>query len=520
MAKRIIDNFVGGSRQSDKSLLSLSYTLNMYLEMQGTDSPSAAVLRGIRGHETYKAIDGTPRGSFVASRGFDGNPRLFTVFGEKLYCVDLVNGDKVLTFVGNVMNGTSRITMCETIGEAGNSPYLVIADGVAVHAVPTDCDPAIISDKYINIKLPVDATGEFIKPSHVTFEFGYLTINDRGSDNFYVSYQYPFESSSEKKFDVFTFEPLEDVEIPEGRFIAADWCSDIITAMCSTNSRLYTFGPRSIQYFNATNDASFPFNSPDTSSLNIGIQAPDSLATIGQDVFFLGASTIGQNGIYRISGGTPTRISNSEIERMVAGFKNKSDAIGFCWSENSHVFYALTFTEDNCTIVYDALTDTWHNRCTINYMVNERKSWRYMNPVMFDGILIFQTKGALTNEKEGKFTEHDNNPIIRLRRGGCTIDGYTPFVVDNIIFNLTNGYVDYSRPAVNPKVMFRYSSDGTSFSNERIGYMGMAGQYHYLTQFPRLGIGRFFAFEISCTEDCDFVIMPPVIHGMSVARGF
>ena len=523
MAKRIIDNFVGGSRQSDINLLSLSYTLNMYAEAQGQDSPAQTVLRSILGHETFVSLPGVPRGSFAVSKGYKSDPRMFAVFGAVLYAIDLTDGQTVVTEVGRVLDGTRRVTMCETIGEMGNSPYLVIADGFAVHAVPTDAHRQELAAGYRGIRLPVDLTGRSIRPTHVTYEFGYLTVNDADSDNFYVSYQYPFESVDDEGmtvFDVFTYDPLEKVERPEGWVIAADWCSDVITAMCSTNSRLYTFGPRSIQYFNSTNDATMPFNSPDTSSLNIGIQAPYSLATIGQDLFFLGSSTIGQNGIYRMSGGTPERISNSDIERAIAVFGNKSDAIGSCWSENSHVFYAITFQQDERTFVYDLATGQWHNRSTHDTKRNAEKAWRYSCPVMFDGRLIFQTEGALTYEKEGKFTEHDSNTCVRMRRGGCTIDSYNPFVVDNVIFNLSNGYVDYDRPRVNPKVMFRYSADGTTFGNERIGYMGCAGQYSYVTQFPRLGIGRFFAFELSCSEDCDFIILPPVIHGTAIARGF
>lgn len=524
--KKIVDNFVSGSRESDKNLLSCSYTLNMYLEEQGQDSPSMNVLRSINGFETFLPMEGTPRGMFIASKGFDKQPRLFCVFSNKLYAIDYddFSGRYVRTVVGEVLNGDNRISMCETYGEGASHPYLVICDGVSVHAVPTDSNRLTIASEYRTIKLPKGADDEEIVPTFVTYEFGYLTINDSNSDLFYRSHQFPFENTNERGetyYDVFTYDPLDKSTSDYGFYIASDWVPDIITCMVSTNSRLYTFGPRSVQYFNATNDAMMPFNSPDTSALNIGLQAIDSVSTIGDSLFFLGSSTIGQNGIYMIEGANmPKRISNSDIERKISTFKNPSDAIGFCWSENSHTFYCLSFIEDNYSIVYDASNGMWHNRCSINFKNNSKRYWRYFNPTLLNGKMIYQTLNALVVEKQGKYTEHDGNPILRLRRGGCTINNYTPFIIDNIQFNLTNGYVDYSRPQVNPKVMFRYSANGTLLNNERLGYAGKAGQYNYITQFPRLGIGSFFNFEISCSEDCDFVIMPPVIIGTPVNRGF
>lgn len=522
--RKIIDNFVLGSRESDKNLLSCSYTLNMYLETQGEDTPSRNILRSINGFKTLLEIKGFPRGSFVASKGYDKKPRLFTVFDNILYVIDFEDGEYIKTPVGELLNGENRVSMCETYGEGANHPYLVVCDGVSVHAVPTDLPRVEMPSQYRSIKLPKGADGEVIVPTFATYEFGYLTINDSNSDTFYRSHQYPFESVDEQGntvYDVFTYDPIDKQSSEYGFFIPADWVPDVITAMVSTNARLYVLGLKSLQFFNATNDAMRPFNSPDTSALNIGLQAINSVATIGDSMFFLASSTVGQNGIYVVQGANmPQRISNSDIERQISTFKNASDGVGFCWSENSHTFYCLTFLEDETTLVYDASNGIWHNRCSMNYRNNTQRHWRYFNPVLLNGKMVFQTQNALVVETYGKYTEHDDNPILRKRRGGCTINNYTPFVIDNIQFNLTNGYVDYEKPLVNPKVMFRFSANGTLLNNERIGYMGKAGQYNYITQFPRLGVGSFFNFELSCTENCDFVILPPVILGSPINRGF
>ena len=72
-----------------------------------------------------------------------------------------------------------------------------------------------------------------------------------------------------------------------------------------------------------------------------------------------------------------------------------------------------------------------------------------------------------------------------------TIDGYNFFMIDNVEFIINNGFVRLDNPTVQPKYMFRYSINGATFSNERISYGGLQGQYGFKTQFPRLGMGPF-----------------------------
>lgn len=523
MAKKVLTNFVGGSRATDMNLISMSYTQNMVLEQVGDDAPSQTVLRSIPGLSTFVEIAGTPRGRFVASRGLNGQPRLFVCYDNKLYAVDFIKGVWTPIEVGYVNGGTSPVSMCETGGEGNRHPMLVIADGSSVHVCPTDAPSADISKEYRNITLPNGYDDLPISPTHCTYQYGYLTVNDKDTDYFYRSYLYPFESTDSNGnvlWDVFTEDPGLGEKYPNGMFIPADWVPDNLTAMISTGGVLYTLGPRSFQRFNATNDSTMPFNSPNTSSMNIGILAPDSLATIGENIFFLGSSDVGQFGIYRANGSECVRISVPEMERVISQFKVPEDAIGFTWTENTHVYYAITFQADDVTYVYDMTLKVWHNRVSTTPEDNKDHAWRYRNSFLFNNKIMFLTHGAIVFEDYTKWTEHDGRPIIRLRRGGATVNGCTPFFVDNVVFLLSNGYGNRLAPEVRPQVMFRYSLDGTTMSNERIGHMGRQGEYSYMTVFPRLGRGCVLNLELSCSENIDFTILKCAINPTGNMRGF
>lgn len=520
MSKKVINNFVEGTRATDMNLISMSYTQNLVLEPVGPDAPSQKVLRSIPGLSTLVDIAGTPRGRFVASKGLNGVPRLFVCYNNVVYAIDNIDGKWTPVEVGYVNGGTDPVYMCET---GGANPMLVIADGTSIHAVPTTTPSADIAKEYRNILLPNGSDNLPIEPTRVTYQHSYLTINDKDTDYFYISVKYPFENLTDGKiqWNVFTEDPGLEEEFPNGKYIPADWVPDNITAMISTGGVLYTLGPKSFQRFNATNDDSMPFNSPNTSSMNIGILAQNSLASIGENVFFLGASDVGQYGIYRANGSECVRISVPEMERVISHFKTPEDALGMTWTENTHVFYAITFQGDDVTYVYDMSQETWHNRVSTTPEDNRDHAWRYQNAFLFDNKICFLTYDAIVFEDYTKWTEHDGRPIIRLRRGGATINGCTPFFVDNAVFLLSNGYGNRLAPDVRPQVMFRFCGNGTTFSNQRIGFMGRQGEYNYMTVFPRCGrVPSVMNMELSCSEDIDFTILKCAINETGNGRGF
>jgi hypothetical protein len=105
---------------------------------------------------------------------------------------------------------------------------------------------------------------------------------------------------------------------------------------------------------------------------------------------------------------------------------------------------------------------------------------------------------------ENKYTEHDGRPILKMRRGGVLTSNDCPFYIDNIRLITNNGQHSfndqYTNLELNPRVSFRYSWDGSTWSDYADTYMGKIGQYDYETNLYGCGMGRFFTLEISTTE--------------------
>lgn len=519
MALRVINNFIEGSNNNKNKLIGNSYTQNLYLEKFDTEDiagTSPYFLKSISGfselffeEEEFRDC----RGLYVSK--FNG--MLISVWGNYVYVhyksADGYSYRKLGAFISNT---NDLVSIAESGGE---NPRILIADGFVLHSFLIK-EINDITSSYIQVQLPKNADGEQIKPSYVSYQFGYLTINDRDTDRFYRSYLYPFEyeKNNEIEMRVFTYDPILEEEYENGMYIIADYSSDKIDAMCSNNEKLFVFGKNSVQEYVYTGDSRMPFST--TQSSKIGILNKDSLSIINNQMFWLGAGDEGQYGIFTASSVNDiTRISTVNIEKEISSFDDVN-CVAWTWTEAQHMFYAITFYKNNKTYVYDVTTQKWHNRVSTTENTNEDRFWRYRFARLFDNKICMSTEHGLTFIDNEKFTEHDGKRIVRLRRGGVTHDSFNYFMIDNVEFQISNGHVRLDNPTVRPKYMFRYSTDGVTFSNERISYGGLQGQYAYKTQFQRLGMGVIFIFEFSTSEDIDLVITSCKVNAVAMGRGF
>lgn len=556
---RLVENIAGTISKSNLAKVGLGESVNMFVEQQqNADEKSTTILmRTVMGE--VKAVDllGKCRGMYRVSRGYDNKPVLYAVYDNGLY---LVNEDNTYNWIANIPSVGTECHMCETGGYGSAHPHLIIVDGTSVYAVNTGMSIGDQQTDFKSIKLPVRVNSDHnIVPTHCAYLYGYLIVNDAGTDAFYTSYQYPFEVEDSEDPSFYTDRTnfvmwwmtlsddvkqqyrageihdgyynqykafidgtaddtpevndlfrVDTVEYAKYGFVTySEWCPDNTIALCSNGSKLYTFGERSWQVFSYNDDINNPFSSPDNAAGNIGIKAPNSLAMLGNTVLWLGSSDIGDNGVFMISNTQVKRISTQDIEREITQVINPENAYSSIWQEHQHVFYSITFEDSKKTYVYDVSEDAWHYRAS--YDDNNRLTfWRYNHVTFAYGKQYVGTKDILAYMDENKYTEHDGRPILKMRRGGVLTSNDCPFYIDNIRLITNNGQHSfndqYTNLELNPRVSFRYSWDGSTWSDYADTYMGKIGQYDYETNLYGCGMGRFFTLEISTTEPIPFAI--------------
>ena len=555
---KLVQNIAGSITKSNIVKVGLGESLNMFLERQNVQEHSCdMIMRTVQGEVKAADIPGVCRGMYRVSRGYDNRPVLYAVFDHTLY---LINEDNTYNEIANINSSGSECHMCETGGYGSAHPHLIIVDGTSVYAVNTGLSIGDQQMDFRSIKLPTRVnTNQTINPTHCAYLYGYLIVNDAGTDAFYTSYQYPFEiedseteefyvkrsqfvswwmsltdqqridykngtiqdaysvlykefidgtaDDTPEKYDIFR---VDTVEYAKYGFITySEWCPDNTIALCSNGSKLYTFGERSWQVFSYNDDKNNPFSSPDNAAGNIGIKAPNSLAMLGNTVLWLGSSDIGDNGIFCITDTEIKRISTQDIEREITQIVNPENAYSSIWQEHQHVFYSITFEDSKKTFVYDVNEDAWHYRASYDDK-NHLTFWRYNHVTFAYGKQYVGTKDALCYMDENKYTEHDDRVMLKMRRGGVLTSVDCPFYIDSAELIVNNGQHSfndqYGDLELNPRVSIRYSWDGATFSDYEDYYLGKIGRYDYSTTIWHCGMGKYFTLEISTTEPVPFSI--------------
>lgn len=558
-SNKLIENIAGSITRSNLAKVGLGESTNMYVETQNPTEHSCSILmRTIQGQVKAVDISGKCRGMYRVSRGYDNRPNLYAVYGNSLY---LIKEDNTYNFIATISSVGTECHMTETGGYGSAHPHLIITDGYNVYAVNTGLSVGDQQLDFRRINLPyrVNSTTTKIKPTHCAYLYGYLIVNDAGTDATYISYQYPFEvedsedaafyqkrnnfiawwatvpedtkeqyiageihdayydlykefitgtaDDTPEKYDIFR---VGTVQYARTGFIQySEWAADNTIAICSNGSKLYTFGDRSWQVFSYNDDVNNPFSSPDNAAGNIGIKAPNSLAMLGNNVLWLGSSDIGDNGIFMISDTTIKRVSTNDIEREITQIVNPENAYAQIFKEHQHTFYAITFEDSKKTYVYDIDEDAWHNRASYDTS-NRLTYWRYNHATFAYNKIYLGTTGALVYNDENKYSEHDGRVILKVRRGGVLTSNDTPFYIDWLRLITNNGQHSfndqYTNLEMNPRISFRYSWDGSTWSDYEDAYAGKIGQYDYETNVYGCGMGRFFTLEVSTTEEIPFAI--------------
>lgn len=525
MAKHIIQNIVGGISKYDLAKVSNATTINMFEEtVNANESYVNKVLRPISGYRKVCDITGNCRGMYTVSIGYNGNPTTYAVFDDKLYLID--NETNIPFEIATIPYGSSQIHFAQTSNLYGFHTHLVFVDGVSVYAVDTQILPALQIEDFKPIQLPKRdvANNVFIVPTHIAYLYGYIVVNDVDTDTFYVSYQFPFQRNSSGgsnndgtvDYNIFMYDSAEWGQ--SGQSMEAYWQPDKTTAIVSNGTRLFTFGDTSFQIFQYTNDVNIPFNSPDTAAQMIGLKAVDSVCQLGNLIVWLGASDLGNNGIYINRGTTAVeRVSTPALEREWSKYSTIKDAKAQIWQEDQHIFYIIDFPSANKTFCYDLTEQSWTERCSLDEQ-NLRKSWRYQNATMNPSGKIWQSaEGCIVEQTYEKWNEHDDTPILRLRKGGVIYSDQSHFIINNIEISINNGQYSEKFYHENAKMMMRFTTDGSDWTDLETVDIGYTGEYDYDCIFYNFGMAKNFTIELSCSDNIPFALYSIKINADQMA---
>jgi len=381
-------------------------------------------------------------------------------------------------FIGNLLTNSGPVC----IRDNGPGGYAVIVDGtngylynIAAKTLAQITDPG------------------FLGADRVAFIDGWLIFNRPGTQTFYTTGPTPYT-----------------VTFPGAFFALKDSSSDNLITLMENNRELWLVGERTSEVWYDAGGANFAFSRIPGVAPQIGCSAAQSIARLGSSLVWLGKSERGENVVIKTEQYSYADISSRAIETAITSYPLVSDAIGFVYEEEGHLFYVLTFPTADKTWVYDqtaseaAGTPQWHERASFNPdtgVLHRDKSNCFANYQNIRMVGDFQSQTGYQMSRQ--FYVDGDTPLVALRR--CphvwSRENRKRMFFASLQIEFSPGVGLQVGQGSDPQVMVRFSRDGgANFGTEFFLPIGKAGEYKNRAMRRRIGVSRDFVAEARFTD--------------------
>ncbi len=440
------------------------------------------------------SLIGTPGVKSVAFLGtlpirgvYSFNNMLYCICGNMLYSLD---SQYVISYVGTISTSSGSVMFADNgiakNGVGGNQ--LAIVDGL--HLYIYDVSTGILSTVY-GSTFPS-------KPVTVSYMDGYF-ITSNGTMRFDVSNVY----------DGTTFTGLA--------YASAIGVSDNIQNILNSHQVLFVIKQYSTELFFNNGTATTvgcPFVRYPNAVLDYGTLSGNTVVRGDGSIFMLATQRTNNDtapfiGVVEMTQGGATVISPININYKISKLAAPEDSFAYCYADEGHLFYVLTFNTDNITLVYDSHSKMWHERSTYTN-INEA-TFINNGVIVYNQTLPVNTNRHLSNcysnfngkhivgdyrigniyEMSSLYYDDAGEPIVSIRIAEPV---YDPEDKGNVFISRL---VMYSECGTQDNAYLSWSNDnGYTWSNEYPCSTGNVGAYNNRLIWRRLGYSRNKVFKV------------------------
>lgn len=294
-------------------------------------------------------------------------------------------------------------------------------------------------------------------------------------------------------------------------FAEASGDPDNVVAMAQVQRTIWLLKQFETEIWYNAGTPGFAFARIDGPYIEAGCAAPASVAQDSENLFWLSQNLSGEGVVLMSVGQEARRISTHGLEDAIRQYPTIADAVGFCYQQDGHAFYQLSFPTGDATWVYDKTASAlsggvpmWHERASFaNGLLHRHRANCHV---------FFAGKNIVGDYQNGNLyaldldTYTDNGAAIKRLRAwrAAQQSAEQPVRFSQLRIDMETGMT--AAPGANPLMTLRYSDDGAhNWSVERYASAGALGQTAQRVMFRRLGSTRRNSgldriFELSTTD--------------------
>ena len=446
--------------------------LNCYPELMPPGAPVPVILMRAPGTKDWTTVGtGSIRGMWQAEIGFASGrlDRLYVVSGREFYSVDSSGNATLIGDIGTPNNLDFDYNKDSLV--IVNEPRAYSYDG-ATFAEITDSD--------------FTSRGA----GNVEFLENFLLFREPNSDRMFGA-----DLGSATDFDALNF-------------VNADSNPDNLLGIISDHRSLVCFGSETTELYENTGVAGFPFERIINGTMQVGLAYENLYGRCFDVVYFIADDLT----VRRLDGNQPVRISTHFIEQKLEQDFTISSGYAFSYWQEGHFFMGFTFNEG--TIVYDAVTQEWHERESYN-----RPYYRFDNFARFAGKTLAGDRDSneIVEVDVKTYSEAVNDPemasnvhIMEWTYQPIYAEGIRAFH-DRLEVRFEAGVGLTTGQGSDPKLMMEYSDDGGSTWNALpTRTLGKKGEYQDRAVWHNLGSARQRVYRGSVSDPVPVYILDTV----------
>lgn len=301
-------------------------------------------------------------------------------------------------------------------------------------------------------------------------------------------------------------------------FAAKSSRADPLISVQVIHRNIWLIGESSVEvWYNSGGEGGalgFPFSLQPGAFIDHGCIARDSVAQIGNAVYFLSKQRAGSFVVVRGADLGVQRISNHALEDRLTAANlagiTITDAVGYCYSQSGHDYYVLSFPTLDETWVLDNTTGLCHERSWRDPATGLQHRHRGGSAVEYSGqILVGDWENGKIYCYDTTLYTDNGDPITRVRTfphlegAGINRIAYNRFALGMQCGTIASG---------SPTISLDWSDDGgLTYGAAVTQSLGTAGARTTSPQWRRLGYARSRVFRITWTAAMATVLTGAVI---------
>jgi hypothetical protein len=280
---------------------------------------------------------------------------------------------------------------------------------------------------------------------------------------------------------------------------------DLLSTLVVVHREVWLMGAyQSTEVWYDAGNTGFPFQIMPGVFIQHGCIAAYSVTTHDLNVFWLGVDQAGQGTVFMGAGYSARRISTYAIEKIVSNWvkagANISDAVGFIYKQEDHVFYVLSSASANATIVFDVTENLWHERAWTD------PNSGILNRVRANCAAFAYGVNVIGDWQNGNIYTLDlsadtdfGGPITRRRGFPHLLNDGKRHSIDRFALDMECGDGDASNITAQELVTLEVSIDrGRTYFVAPTQSMGAQGDYLFQMQWRQVtGQSRDFVFRVT-----------------------